>query len=254
MPSITTEPLGFTAFSPAYALIRLSAFGGSPSCTSCSGLPIPGRRDSRKNKAGNMPALSCRRTFLWYALTLVQCPGHLRRLGGERVHQRRTQAVVRLQAELLDPAAHFAHLARIETRLDDRRHECRELRFLPAGLRRQFGVDEVQAVERVLVVLYAAIQVYAAAGTGMALDRRVGVDDLQFVAVLGDADLVTRNNRDDRKIGALGLPALGAAAGMIVRGLRTNADFDGIRRALADQCSARKILVARLDAVVYRWM
>jgi hypothetical protein len=41
---------------------------------------------------------------------------------------------------------------------------------------------------------------------------------------------------------------------VIVRGLRTHADFDGIRRAFADKRSARKILVTRLDAVVYRWM
>src|SRR5690348_14924303 len=107
------------------------------SCVYCEPLA------TAKNKAGD--CRPCAVTGLsWYVLTLVQGPGRLRRVRGERVHQWRTQAVVWLQADLLDPAAYVAHFGGVEPRFDDRRNERRELRFLPAGLRRQFGVDEVQ--------------------------------------------------------------------------------------------------------------
>jgi hypothetical protein len=60
----------------------------------------------------------------------------------------------------------------------------------------------------------------------MALDRRVGIDDLQLLFVGGDLDLVARDDGDLREQGAFRLPALAAAAGMVVRGLRADRHFD----------------------------
>jgi hypothetical protein len=42
-------------------------------------------------------------------------------------------------------------------------------------------MDEVEPVERVTLVLDAAVHVHAAAGAGIALNRRVAVDDLQLL-------------------------------------------------------------------------
>src|SRR5262249_33236694 len=70
-----------------------------------------------------------------------------RRVGRDQVHQRRRQAVVRLELQLLQPRAHLAHLRRRETGLDDRGYEGGEHRLFPARVLRQLGVEEVEAVE-----------------------------------------------------------------------------------------------------------
>src|SRR5690242_7110729 len=99
-----------------------------------------------------------------------------------------------------------------------------------------------------LVVLDASVHVHAATSAGVALDRRIRVDDLELVGVLRDLDLVFRHDRDDGEIRAFGLPALGAAARVLVRYIRTDTDFDRILRAFADERSARKVLRTGLDA------
>src|SRR5262245_21316683 len=90
--------------------------------------------------------------------------GDMRR---DRVHQAGRQAVVWLEAELLEPAADRRHLARRRAGFDDRRNEGRKLRRRPALVLRELGVNEVEAVERVFGVLDAAVHVHAATGTGV---------------------------------------------------------------------------------------
>src|SRR5688500_10709295 len=109
---------------------------------------------------------------------------------------------------------------------------------------------EIQAVERMPAVLDPAVQVYAAAFAGVALNRRFRVDDGQLVRVRGDADFVARYYRHDREQRAFGLPAFGATASMVVRRLGLDGDFDRVRRTLADQCSACEILGGRLEALI----
>src|SRR5207342_3828956 len=108
---------------------------------------------------------------------------------------------------------------------DDRGHERGETRFFPAALWRQFGMDEVEAMERVVLVFDAAVHVYATALAGVALDGGRVIDGAELLFVSGDADLVARHHADDRERGALGLPAFGAAAGVVVRNLRIDFHF-----------------------------
>jgi hypothetical protein len=57
-------------------------------------------------------------------------------------------------------------------------------------------MHEVQAVERMRLVLDATEHVHAAADAGMALDCRIGIDDLQLLFVGGDLDFVARDDGD----------------------------------------------------------
>ena len=81
---------------------------------------------------------------------------------------------------------------------------------------RQLGVDEVEAVERMVLVLDAAVHVHAAAVAGMALDRRAWRRRPSACAPLAvTLELVARHDRDHREQRAGRLPALGAAAGVV---------------------------------------
>src|SRR5262245_22822228 len=140
-----------------------------------------------------------------------QLAGCLREMGRDRVHQRRRQAIIRLEPKLLQTSADRAHVARLRgTGLDDRGHERRELRLRPALVLRQLGVHEIEPIERMPLVLDPAIHVHAAAGAGIALDRRARVDDLQLVGALCDLHLVFPDHGDDGERRARRLPALGA--------------------------------------------
>src|SRR5256885_15725993 len=109
-------------------------------------------------------------------------------------------------------------------------------------------------MERVTLFLDAAVHVNAASGTGVALNRRARVDDLELLAVGRDGELVPRHHRDHREERALGLPALGAAARMIERHVRPAADRDRRLGALARQGTAGEIGVTFLYAVVHGGM
>ena len=76
-------------------------------------------------------------------------------------------------------------------------------------------MDEVKTVQRMRLVLDAAVHVHATDTAGMPLDGSGRVDDLELLPVGSDAEIVACDDPDDREHRALGLPALGAAAGMI---------------------------------------
>ena len=122
--------------------------------------------------------------------------------------------------ELLQPATNLAHLVRLGARLDDRRHEGREARLLPTRLLRQLGMKEVEPVERVRLVLDAAVHVRTALTASVALDRGARVNDLELVAVGDHLDSVARRHCDHGHERAGRLPAFSAAADVIVRRLR----------------------------------
>src|SRR5712692_11053050 len=91
---------------------------------------------------------------------------HARRLGDmrcDRVHQWRRETVVRLEAELAQSAAYTVLLRRVGAALDDRRDERGEAWRRPARVGRQFGVNEIEAIERMVGVLDPAIHMYPAA-------------------------------------------------------------------------------------------
>ena len=77
-------------------------------------------------------------------------------------------------------------------------------------------MHEVEALER-MVLDDATVHVGAAILAGVALDRRRLVDDVQLLLMRGDRQFGDRHDADDRKQGAVRLPALRAAAGMVVR-------------------------------------
>src|SRR5579871_1501877 len=96
-------------------------------------------------------------------------------------------------------------------------------------------MDEVEAVERMAGVLDAAVHMRAASLAGVALDHSGGVDDLQLVAVLQHRNVLPWHDGDDGEVCALRLPALGAAAGVVMGDVALDANLDGVVGAFADQ-------------------
>ena len=170
------------------------------------------------------------------------------------IHQRRRQAIVRREPELSQTATYGFHLSGIRSRLDDGGNERRERRRRPARVRRQLRVNEVQAEERVLGVLDAPEHVDAAGLARVPLDRRIGIHHGELVGVLGDRELVAGNDRHDREQGTFGLPALGATAGVVMRGLRLDLDLHGLGRALTNERATGEVVTARFDAVIHGGM
>jgi hypothetical protein len=60
-------------------------------------------------------------------------------------------------------------------------------------------MDEIETVERMLRVVDAPVHVNSAARAGVALDRGVGIDDLELLLVRGDFEVVARNDADHRE-------------------------------------------------------
>src|SRR5271168_2328483 len=100
-------------------------------------------------------------------------------------------------------------------------------------------MNEVEAVERMPLVFDAAIHVRAAHLAGMPLDGLRGIDDVKLVAVLEHGHVLARYNGNDRENSALRFPALGAAAGVVVRDVALDADLDRLVLAFADEHTAR---------------
>ena len=115
-------------------------------------------------------------------------------------------------------------------------------------------MDEIEPVERMSLVLDAPVHVHAAVLAGMALDGRLGIDDRQLVGVRDDLQPLARHDCHLREKGALRLPALGAAAHMVVRGLPRDLHFHLVVRALAPKRAAGEVLRRRLDSIVHSWM
>jgi acetylornithine/succinyldiaminopimelate/putrescine aminotransferase len=127
----------------------------------------------------------------------------------------------------------------------------RKLRFLPPLTITELCVHEVQAFERV-VIDDASEEMDTAFFAGVALDRRGGVDDMQFIGVGGHGDGVFGYYADDGEEGAAGLPAFAAAAGVIVGDVAGEGHFDFVGGAVAVELSACEVGVALLDTVVDR--
>src|ERR1700738_3256150 len=111
-------------------------------------------------------------------------------------------------------------------------------------------MDEVKPVERMRLVLDAAVHMRAATLAGVPLNRRRGIDDVKLVAIFEHRHIVARNDGDDGKGRPVGLPAFGAAAGVIVG----DADLDRLVLAFADKSSTGKAARTFLDSVVNRRM
>src|SRR6266498_1640605 len=184
----------------------------------------------------------------------AQHAGGLGRLGRDEIHERRGQAIVRLELEFPQPCPDRAHVIGAGARLDDRRNKCRELRRRPARFVRALGVNEIESVQRMALVLDPAIHVDAALLAGMPLNRRLGIHDRELVPVRLDAQVVAPYDGDLREQRPLRLPTLGAAAHVIVRALPLDRYLDLILRAIAQQRPACKVLRRGFQSTVDRWM
>ena len=151
------------------------------------------------------------------------------------------KAVIRLQAKFLQPAANAGHAVGTDAGFDDRRYERGELRRGPAGFLEQLGMHEVEPVERMLGVFDPPVHVHPATLAGIALDGGARIDDGEFVAVLGHRQVGARHHGDDGECRAGRLPALRAAAGMVVGDLPLDRDFHRRLRASAHQRAAGEI-------------
>src|SRR6266478_3512785 len=111
-------------------------------------------------------------------------------MGSDRVHQGRRQTIIGLKPEFLETRADAGHVVRLDAGLDHGGHERRKSRSCRAGFRKQFGMNEVEAVERMCLILDAAVHMRAASAASMPLDRRRGVDHAKLVAVLKNGHAV----------------------------------------------------------------
>lgn len=168
---------------------------------------------------------------------------------GNEIHQRRGESIVGIKTVSLELGANSIHALGVIALLDDGRNEAGELRLLPALLLRKLGVNKVEAVEGVFL-FDAAVHVDTAVGAGVTLDDGGGVDDLELGGVGLDGDIVARNDTDDGEKGAGGLPALGAATGVVVGDVALQRDNDLVGRAAALESSAGEIGVSLGEAIV----
>src|SRR4029077_366459 len=111
-----------------------------------------------------------------------------------------------------------------------------------------------ETVERMTGVLDAPVHVHAATAAGMSLDGGAGIDHCELLPVRRDAEIVLGDHGHHGKHRARRLPALGAAAGVVVRHVALAADGDRATAILTGERSALEFLGARLDALVDRRM
>src|SRR5215217_8116823 len=111
-------------------------------------------------------------------------------------------------------------------------------------------MNEIKPIEGVVLVLDPAVHVDAASRARVPVDGLSGVDDLQLLAVLDDADARARHDRHHGEGGPLGLPAARAAADVIMGALARDFHLDLIARTFADQRSAGKVRGCRLQTLI----
>lgn len=172
--------------------------------------------------------------------------------GGPRsdgVHQRGRQSIVGLEAKVLELLSNLVGLVSREALLDDGRDKGGELRLLPALLIRELDVDKVETLEGV-IVLNATEQVNTAVTAGVSLNSSALVNDGELVTVGSDLELVAGDDSDDGEESTLGLPALGASAGVVVSDLAAEGDLDRVGGALAAELATREVGRTLGDAVL----
>src|SRR6202521_708399 len=115
-------------------------------------------------------------------------------------------------------------------------------------------MNEVQAIERMRLVLNAPEHMRAADPACMPLDRRRRIYDFELVAVFQHRHIVARDDGDDSKGRTVRFPAFAAAASVVVRDIAFDADLDRLVLAFADKGSAGKVARTLLYSAVNRWM
>lgn len=175
-------------------------------------------------------------------------------MGGYGVHQRRREGVVRLEAEFFQPSSDRAHPLWFDSRFDHGRHEGGEFWRRPTRFPRQFRVDEIKSIERMIFVFNPTVHMHPAFFASVAVNGLRGVYDTKLISILDNGDVCARHNGDCRKKSAVRLPAPRAATDVIVGALSLDGDLDGIALAFANERSSGKVFRCRLDSVIYGGM
>jgi hypothetical protein len=96
-------------------------------------------------------------------------------------------------------------------------------------------MHQVEAMKWVRRIFNAAIHVSTALHASVTTDRGIFVNHPQFVTVGGDFQFVARNNRNNGEHRTIRLPALGAAARMVVSCLRSQLNNNRLMGAVASK-------------------
>lgn len=168
---------------------------------------------------------------------------------GDGVHQRGRQSIIGLEAKILELLTNLVGLIGREALLDNGRDKGGELRLLPALFIRELNVDKVETLEGV-IVLNATKQVDTAVTAGVSLNSSALVNNSELVTVGSDLELVAGDDSDDGEESTLGLPALGASAGVVVSDLTAEGYLDRVGGALAAKFATREVGRTLGDAVL----
>lgn len=133
--------------------------------------------------------------------------------------------------------------------LNDRRDESCELGLLPSLLIRELRVDKVETVKSVRI-LDSTEHVDSAFAACMSQNDGFGIDDLKLRPVLLDGHVVAGNDADNGEERAGRLPALRAAACVVVGNVALETDDDFIRGAATKQIASREVRVPFGDTIV----
>lgn len=161
------------------------------------------------------------------------------RPGCDVIHEARAQAVIGFEIEVSQANAHAVHLCGFVATFDDRRYEGRKAWLCPTRFVETFRMYERQTFER-MFTFDGTVEMDAAFLAGMPLDKCGRIDNGEFVGVFQHLDAVCRCDRNDGEGRAFRLPALGAAAGVIVRDVALDAHLHGIALAIANKRAAGK--------------
>src|SRR5688500_18160728 len=102
-------------------------------------------------------------------------------------------------------------------------------------------MDEIRAVQWVILIVDAPVHVDAATRARVPLDGRARVHDRQLVLVRSHAEFVARHDRDLREQRAARFPALRAAANVVMGGLALDRYCNLAVRTLAVQRTASEV-------------
>lgn len=150
-------------------------------------------------------------------LRLPQHPILLRHKRRNHIHQARTQRIISAQPQSLQLPSDLIRLLRShQPLLNHRTHKRRKLDFLPPFLVAQLDMHKVQAVEGMLG-FNASVHVHTTVLARVALDHGVLVDNAEFGFAGGDGERRARDDAYDAEDCTGRFPALGAAAGVVVR-------------------------------------
>src|SRR5260370_7542122 len=100
---------------------------------------------------------------------------------GNVIHQCGRQTIIRLKSELLETRSDPWQFGRVDAGLDHRGHKRRKSRGFPTAFGEKFGMDEAETMERMPLILDAAVHLRPANLTALPLHRPLPLDNLHLL-------------------------------------------------------------------------